>query len=235
MNVTEVMQALAALGNPNTKKVLLKHGAPEPVFGVKVGDLKKLVKKIKKDHALSIALFKTDNSDAKYLAGLIADEKQISKKTLQEWVQRADWYMLSEYTVAWIAADSPHGWELGLEWIESDNEQIATAGWSTLNNVISVKPDEELDTQKVRDLLERVEKNVHSAPNRVRYVMNGFVIGVGSFLGELTDRAMEVGKNIGKVKVEMGGTACKVPDAVPYIQKVIDKGRIGKKRKMARC
>jgi len=33
----------------------------------------------------------------------------------------------------------------------------------------------------------------------------------------------------------MGDTACKVPDAVPYIQKVEKRGTIGKKRKAARC
>lgn len=235
MNLTEVMQELEAMGNPNTKKVLSKHGASEPFFGVKVGDLKKLVKKIKKDHELSLELFETGNSDAKYLAGLIADENKITKETLHQWVARADWYMLSEYTVAWIAADSPHGWEIGLEWLESENEMIATAGWSALSNVVSVKPDEELDTQKIYELLERVEKTLHDAPNRVRYVMNGFVISVGSYVSELTERALEVAAQLGKVHVEMGGTACKVPDAVPYIQKIQHMGRIGKKRKQARC
>ena len=39
----------------------------------------------------------------------------------------------------------------------------------------------------------------------------------------------------GQVTVDMGGTACKVPLAGPYIQKIVDKGRIGVKRKTARC
>jgi hypothetical protein len=43
------------------------------------------------------------------------------------------------------------------------------------------------------------------------------------------------GKRIGKVKVDMNGTACKMPDAVQYITKVKDKGTLGKKKKMARC
>jgi len=33
----------------------------------------------------------------------------------------------------------------------------------------------------------------------------------------------------------MGGTSCKVPYAPDYIQKVINRGILGKKRKMARC
>jgi hypothetical protein len=33
----------------------------------------------------------------------------------------------------------------------------------------------------------------------------------------------------------MGETACNVPDAKSYIEKIESMGRIGKKRKMARC
>jgi hypothetical protein len=33
----------------------------------------------------------------------------------------------------------------------------------------------------------------------------------------------------------MGGTACKVPDAAEYIQKVQKRGAIGKKRKTTKC
>jgi hypothetical protein len=39
----------------------------------------------------------------------------------------------------------------------------------------------------------------------------------------------------GLVEVDMGNTACKVPFAPDYIQKVKDRGTIGKKRKSARC
>jgi len=40
---------------------------------------------------------------------------------------------------------------------------------------------------------------------------------------------------VGKESVEMGGTGCKVLHAQQHIQKVIDKGRPGKKRKYTRC
>lgn len=80
MTKNEVMDALYAFGNEGTKSIYSKHGAKEPYFGVKVGDLKTLQKKIKKDHDLALELYKTGNSDAMYLAGLIADEKKLLKK-----------------------------------------------------------------------------------------------------------------------------------------------------------
>ena len=65
--------------------------------------------------------------------------------------------------------------------------------------------------------------------------MNGFVIAAGSYVKELTDKAIIIGNKIGKVQVDMGGTSCKVPLAPEYIQKVIARGNHGKKRKVARC
>ena len=235
MTKEEVLQLLQDFGNPNTKKVLAKHGAQEPFFGVKVGDLKKLVKKIKKDHTLALELFDTGNSDAMYLAGLIADEQQITKAQLQKWISKAYWYMLSEYTVPWITAESKYGWELAREWIESDQEMIANAGWSTLSNLVSITPDDAIPLKEIEQYLNRVEESIHDEPNRVRYTMNGFVIAVGCYIQPLLEAAKKVAQTIGKVSVEMGGTACKVPLALDYIQKVEVKGRIGKKRKMARC
>ena len=235
MTVKEIMAELEQYGNESTKKIFLKHGATEPYFGVKVADLKKIVKKVKKDHELSLGLYKTGNGDAMYLAGLIADEKKISKKDLQGWVKKAKWQMISEYTVAWIAAESDYGFELGLEWIESDQEHIAAAGWSTLSSLMAIKNDEELEIEVFDKLMDRVKNTIHDCPNRVRYTMNNYVISVGAYIASLTDKAMAVAEAIGKVNVDMNGTACKVPPAGPYIQKIIDKGRVGKKRKMARC
>lgn len=235
MTLKEVMAQLEAFGNEQTKKIFTNHGAREPFYGVKVGDLKKIVKKVKKNHELSIALYETGNSDAMYLAGLIADENQITKEQLQNWVEKAYWYMISEYTVAWVTAESPHGHELGMEWIESEEERIASAGWATLSNLVSIKDDEELDIEELNILLDCISKTIKYAPNRVRYTMNGFVIAAGSYVHDLTERAIEIGEEIGKVDVDVGGTACKVPFSPEYIKKVKSKGRIGKKRKIARC
>jgi 3-methyladenine DNA glycosylase AlkD len=235
MTRDEVMRELAGLGNEQTKKVLARHGAREPFYGVKVGDLKTLVKKIKTDHGLALELYRTGNSDAMYLAGLIADENLVTKDELQKWVKGAYWYMISEYTVPWLAAESPYGWELAMEWIESPDEMIASAGWSTLSSLVSLRPDEELDQNRLSELLDRVAARIHDSQNRVRYTMNGFVIATGSYVVSLTEKANRVAASIGKVSVDMGGTACKVPLATSHIKKMEDKGYIGKKRKAARC
>jgi hypothetical protein len=235
MTLGEVLEELKSLGTESYKRTMANHGAREPSFGVKISDMKKIQKRIQKDYHLALDLYDTGISDAMYFAGLIADDAQMTKKDLQNWVEKAYFPLISEYTVPWVAAESKHGRELALKWIDSKKESIAAAGWSTLCSLVSIKEDSELDVAELKKLLDRVGKTIHQQPNRARYVMNSFVISVGSYVPALTKHAIETGKKIGAVSVDMGGTACKVPNAIEYIQKVADRGTIGKKRKMARC
>ena len=235
MTTEQIMKELEKKGSESIKKIFLNHGAKGPLFGVKVGDLKVIQKKVKKDHQLAMELFGTGVYDAMYLAGLIADQSKMSKKDIQQWAEKSPSHGISEYTVAWVAAESDYGWELGMKWIDSPKESIASSGWNTLSGVIAMKPDNELDIALIKKLLQRIVKEIHSAPNRVRYTMNGFVIGVGGYIKELTKVAIDVSKKIGDVYVDMGGTACKVPSAPDYIKKMEARGSIGKKKKTVKC
>lgn len=235
MTAQEILEELRSLGSETIKKTLMKHGAREPFFGVKVGHLKAIQKRVKKDYQLALDLFETGNTDAMYLAGLIADDARMTRENLQDWAERAYWYMLSEFTVPWVASESPHGLEMARKWIEYPKESIAMTGWATLSCLVTIKPDTELDQVMLKKYLSRVEKEIHSAPNLVRRAMNHFVINLGSFVAPLHELAMNAAERIGMVEVDMGETSCKVPLAADYLRKMKEKGRIGKKRKSAKC
>ncbi|HTF57043.1 MAG TPA: DNA alkylation repair protein [Planctomycetota bacterium] len=235
MKADEVMKELQRKGNAQTRKTWIRHGCPEPLFGVKVADMKVLMKKTGTDTALAKELFRTGNGDAMYFAGLIADSRELSQEDLDEWARTASWSMISEYSVAWNAAENPAGWELALRWIDSSEDKISAAGWATLGGIMAHREDKDLDLKALERLLDRVVKTIGKAPNRTRYAMNGFVIGAGGSVKALTKKALEAAAKIGEVEVEMGGTSCKVPTATEYIKKIIAAGRHGKKRKMMKC
>jgi len=235
LTLEEVMDKLEAMGSEQTRKTFRNHGAEGPLFGVKVGDMKPLVKEVKRDQALALALYDTGNSDAMYLAGLAVNPKAMTQETLQQWARAAKWYATAEYPVAWVTAESPHALELAREWMASADEWIAVAGWSTYANYLSITPNDELDLEEVRRLLETVERTIHGERNRVRYNMNAFVIAVGAYVPPLFEDALAVAERIGKVDVNLGKTACKVPLASDYIRKIEEKGVTGKKKKTCRC
>jgi len=119
--------------------------------------------------------------------------------------------------------------------IDSKNQDIATAGWNTLAGLVSSKDDKDLDLNQIKNLLDRATTTLHDQPDHARYAMNSFIIAVGSSIKSLTTHAIAAAKKIGPVQVNMGNTACKVPDAAQYINKVKAKGALGKKRKSVKC
>jgi hypothetical protein len=119
--------------------------------------------------------------------------------------------------------------------MKSKKEGVACAGWCTYTGLVATQPDEALDLAEIEGLLGTVVKGMGSAPNRVRYTMNGFVIAVGSYAQPLLKEAKAAARQIGAVAVNVGETACKVPLATASIAKIEAAGRVGKKRKTIRC
>jgi 3-methyladenine DNA glycosylase AlkD len=235
MTAKEILAELRALGSESIKKVLRNHGVQEPFFGVKIGDMKSIQKRIKKDYKLALDLYDTGNYDAMYLAGLVADDARMTKKDLNHWVKTANGGALASATVPWVAAGSDHGYEIALEWIESDKENVAVAGWATLCSLVALKDDEDLDQAGLKRLLQRVQATIHQQPDDVRLAMNGFLIAVGTYVQGLSGLAAQAAAKVGKVSVDMGDTACKVPDALERIDKARQTGAVGKKRKTVKC
>ena len=235
MNLKEVMTKLEKLGNAQQRKTYAAHGARGNFFGVKIGDLKVIAKKLKGDQGLALSLFDTGNLDAMYLAGLVADGGRMSRKELDGWAKTATWGMISDYTVAWVAAESPVGRELALKWMDSKQELVARAGWNAYAGLVAVTPDSQLDLPEIESLLARVEKQIHTAPNRVRYCMNNFVISVGGYVKPLSAKAKATARRIGPVEVDMGDTSCQVPSAVDRIARIEASGKLGVKRKTVKC
>jgi len=233
--VKQVMAALKKCGSEQTRKTYIKHGAPDDIFGVKVADLKVIGKQIKGNQSLACDLYATGNSDAMYLAGLVVDGGQLTKRELQAWVKAAGWTWLSEYTVPWVAAESAYGRDLALKWIDAKQESIACSGWNTYAGIMAMTEDDDLDLDEIRALLNRVVSEIDTAANRVRFTMNGFVIAVGSYVKPLLKDAKRAAKAIGVVSVDVGDTACRVPLATQVIQKAETAGRVGKKRKTVKC
>jgi 3-methyladenine DNA glycosylase AlkD len=236
MTTIQILEELKKAGSEQTKKIFLRHGAKEPFYGVSIADLKKIQKKVRENQQqIALELFASGISDAQYLAALMADGSKMSTKELQTWAGAAEWSMISEFSVAWVAAENEKGFDLALKWIDAKKPNIASSGWATISSIMATWPDEKLDIAMLKKLLTRVEKEIDTSPNRVRHCMNSFVIAAGSYVKELTGAAMVTGKKIGAVEVDMNGTSCKVPFAPDYIKKIADKGYLGKKKKTAKC
>jgi 3-methyladenine DNA glycosylase AlkD len=236
-SLDDVMAELKAAGSEKFKATFVRHGVPADLtYGVSNADLKSIATRIRNRQDLAYELYDTGIMDAMYLAGIVAKGSLMDRDTLNKWVKATDGLnMIAEYTVAWVTTESPYARELALEWIESPNEKIASSGWCTYAGMIATQPDDQLDLEEIRSLMQRVVREIHTSPNRVKLTMNGFVICVGAYVALLLEDAKQISRAIGKISVDMGDTACRVPSALDDIEKIESMGRVGKKRKTIRC
>lgn len=235
MNFEMVMQELETLGKERTKKIYISNGAHEPLFGVATGEMKPIAKKIKINQPLAEQLYSTGNYDAMYFAGIIADPKAMTEADFDRWIDASYFFMLSDYVVAVTLAETDIAQQVADNWIASGEELRMSAGWSCYCWLLGNRPDGEFLESKLANMLDLVQKTIQDAPERTKYAMNNFIYTVAVSYRPLHDKAVETAKAVGPVEVNKDKKKSKFLNASENIQKAVDKGQIGFKRKYVRC
>ena len=235
MNFETVMQELEDLSKPRMKKIYLSNGAQEPLFGVTTGEMKPMPKKIKKNQPLAEELYATGNYDAMYFAGVISDPKIMTESDFDRWMDAAYFYMLSDFVVAVTLSESDIAQDVADKWIASGQELRMSAGWSCYCWLLGNRSDNEFSESKISDMLDHVKKTIHDAPERTKASMNNFLSTVGISFSPLHEKALETAMEVGTVEVKRENKKNSTLNAYESIQKQVEKGRIGFKRKYVRC
>lgn len=235
MDLQTVMQELEALSKERTKKMYISNGAREPLFGVATGAMKPIAKKIKRNQPLAEELYATGNYDAMYFAGIIADPEAMTEADFDRWMDDAYFYMLSDYVVAVTLSESDIAQEVADRWIASGDELSMSAGWSCYCWLLGNRQDNEFSERKISTMLESVKNDIHDAPERTKSAMNNFLYTVGISYLPLHEKAVETAKEVGTIEIKRDKKKSSFLNAYDSIQKEMDRGRLGFKRKYVRC
>ncbi|MFC0272970.1 DNA alkylation repair protein [Metabacillus herbersteinensis] len=235
MDLETVVQELESLGKERTKKMYISNGAHEPLFGVATGAMKPIAKKIKKNQRLAEELYATGNYDAMYFAGIIADPKAMTESDFDRWMDGAYFYMLSDYVVAVTLAETDIAQDVADKWIASGDELRMSAGWSCYCWLLGNRLDIEFSENKISNMLDIVKNKIHDSPDRTKSAMNNFLYTVGISYLPLHEKADETAKEVGTVEIKRDKKKSSFINAYESIQKEIDRGKLGFKRKYVRC
>jgi hypothetical protein len=110
-----------------------------------------------------------------------------------------------------------------------------SAGWSCYCWLLGNRPDDEFNTSKLASMLDQVETTIHDSPDRTKSAMNNFIYTVAISYLPLHDKAVETAKAVGPVEMRRGEKKSSILLASENIQKGLDRGQIGFKRKHVRC
>jgi len=215
MDLNDAIQQLEALGSEPTRKTWCRHGAAEPMFGVKFGDLTRLQKSIKVDHRLASELWHTGNHDARLLACMVADPLACTEQELKAWAADVKDTGTAEALAA-FASRAPMAAKIRDIWLA--DPKLHRAGWSMVGHC--AKDGASLDEVMALGYLKRIEAGIHQAENWTRRTMMFVLIGLGGRNATLRKAAEEAIRRIGPVAFDPGNTACEFPDPLSYIAKI---------------
>jgi 3-methyladenine DNA glycosylase AlkD len=235
MDVQVVMEELEALGKERMKKMYISNGAHEPLFGVATGAMKPIAKKIKINQPLAEELYATGNYDAMYFAGIIADPKGMTESDFERWMDGAYFYMLSDNVVSVTLAEADIAQDVADKWIASGEELRMSAGWSCYCWLLGNRKDAEFSESKLEDMLQLVEKTIADSPERTKSSMLNYIYTVGISYLPLHEKAVETAKAVGTIEIKREKKKSSFVNAYENIQKEVDRGRLGFKRKYVRC
>jgi 3-methyladenine DNA glycosylase AlkD len=217
MTLKDALKELEALGNEKMRAIHVKNGAVQELFGVKMGDIRNVAKKIKLDHDLARELWTTENIDAQLLALLVIKPKQLSLKELDEMASliRVGW--VSDWFASYVLKDHPENDKLREKWMMSKDPWKARLGWSLMAGRVT----RDADGLDLEELLNELEKKMPKADPAVQWTMNNTLAQIGINHPKLRKRALAIGEKLGIYKDYPVSKGCTSPFAPIWINEMV--------------
>ena len=196
-----------------------KSGAGDNQFGVSLGDIRALAKKIRTDHELALSLWETGNIDAQFLATLLIQPKKLPAKEMDRIVRSVSFVRVADWLNAYVVRQHPDKEALRQDWMAADDRWAACAGWDLTAERVAKSPDG-LD---LAALLARIESEMANAKPEVQWTMNSTLAAVGIHFPKHRKRAIAIGEKLGVYRDYPVSKGCTSPFAPTWISVMVSR------------
>jgi 3-methyladenine DNA glycosylase AlkD len=217
MTANEILYTLKALGDEKMYAHNKKFGAHDNQFGVKMGDIRALAKKIKTNHELAKQLWETGNIEARFLATLIMVPKLLSPAEIEELVCSERFTQVIDWLYTNVIKEHAAKEQLRQQWLQAENVMAARLGWSLTSGRIARSP-EGLD---LPGILNRIEREMPTAPTEVQWTMNTALAQIGINFPLYRERALNIGERLGIYRDYPVSKGCTSPFAPIWINEMV--------------
>lgn len=215
--VKDILAQLKSMGNDNVRKLNVRNGAGDKQFGVKLGDIRVIAKKIKPNHDLAMALWATGNLEAQLITTLIIKAKDLSAAEMERMVKSVTVVQVAEWLHSYVLKDHPDKESLRQKWMTTKDPMAARAGWRLTAGRVARNP-EGID---VVTLLNRIEKEMGKADPLVQWTMNMCLAEIGINFAEHRQRALAIGEKLGIYRDYPCSPGCTSPFAPIWINEMV--------------
>lgn len=199
MTKSEIIKKLELLGTPENVAGMARFAiVTKKAFGVSAPNLKELAKEIKKQtkdrHALALELWQTEIHEARAIAYLIDNPKDVTEKQMDSWAADFDNWAICDGTCGHLFCRTEFAYKKVLEWSEREEEFIKRAG-IVLMAWLAVH-DKNANDEQIAQFLPILETKAGDERNFIKKAVNWSLRQIGKRNLHLNKLAIETAEKI---------------------------------------
>jgi 3-methyladenine DNA glycosylase AlkD len=163
-------------------------------LGVPVVELRSLAREIGKDHNLALALWYSGIHEARLLASMVDDPRQVSEAQMEAWVSDIDSWDVCDGLCGNLFDRTPFAWDKAVEWSGRQEEFVKRAGF-VLMTQLAVHNKQAAD-QRFEAFFPLILREANDDRNFVKKAVNWALRAIGKRNRRLNAKAVEVARQI---------------------------------------
>lgn len=130
MKATEVLAELQALANPEAVTGMARYGInPANTYGISIPNLRRMAKKIGRDHDLAQELWASGIHEARILASMIDEPDKVTADQMETWAADFDSWDVCDQCCNNLFSSTGLAYPKALEWSSRPEEFVKRAGF----------------------------------------------------------------------------------------------------------
>ena len=195
MTSKEIVKILKSHANPANVAGMARYGInAKNTLGVSIPVLRKLAKQIGMNHALALEIWKTRIHEARILAALLGDPKQMTARQMGNWVRDFDSWDVCDQVCSNLFDKTTWARSKAVVWTQRHAEFIKRAGF-VLMAALAVH-DKQAPDELFMGFLPLIEREAHDERNFVRKAVNWALRQIGKRNKRLLRAAIAVARRI---------------------------------------
>ena len=166
----------------------------DKALGIKVTDLRKLARRVEKNHELALELWESGIHKARLLATMIEKTGEVTEEQMESWAADFNSWDIVDQVCNNLFRKTTFAHKKVVEWSEREEEFVKRAGFALIASL--AVHDKEADDRVFEKYLRLVEREARDERNFVKKAVNWALRGIGKRNQVLRGKAIETAERI---------------------------------------
>ena len=176
--VAAILAELAAQGSDENRAGMARYGIRvDDAFGVSVTELRRLAKRLGRDHGLALGLWRSGNHEARLLAAFVDEPARVDERQMEAWAADFDSWDLCDEVTTDLFDQTRFAWSKAVEWAGRPEEFVKRGGFALMAGL--AVHDKAAGDEAFLELLEPIEREAWDERNFVKKAVNWALRNIG--------------------------------------------------------